>query len=251
MLKAATTNTGRSQKLRLFQILRENLIATRSEYASREIILCPLCLRPLTIEDIKSVEHIIPRNVLKTDPSYMQGVSLSRRAGLTALCRTPRSLIGGKTVPQGCNGWKGQVYDRLFKSMLQGQLVQPSSVNHRHGVAILTMAYLAAFQQFGYGYILNKDFDGIRAQFDFPDKRITPWLDHARMRLPQHDPNYTVWATASGLPFAFGSVLTPTASLDVLFRRFHAVLPSGHWKVTNTPAILLPAMLEELQSPDP
>jgi hypothetical protein len=84
-------DTGVSHTQRLFDILRVNLVGARSEHATSDQILCPLCLRPLAVSEMKSVEHIIPRNALEDDPDYMKSTSLSRRAGLTVLCREPRT----------------------------------------------------------------------------------------------------------------------------------------------------------------
>jgi hypothetical protein len=232
-----------SDRDRLFHILRENLVLVQPEYEPQEVILCPICLRKLRIDELGSVEHIVAQNLLKSDPWYMKKISLSRRAGLTALCRHSRLTATGETAKHGCNGWKGQKYDLLFKGMLQGREIRQEELLHRHGVAVLVMAYLAAFQRLGYGYILRLELDQIRQQFDHPDQRKTAWLDHARVNLAPVDPNYQPWGTTSGLPFLFGGQLTSTAPLEVFFRRFHALLPSGHWAVKNNPKILLDPVL--------
>jgi hypothetical protein len=231
-----------SERTRLFHILHKNLAQVRPEYAARDVILCPLCLREMRIDDGWSVEHIIPQNVLKADPDFMKPISLSRRAGLTVLCREKTTTKSGEVANQGCNGWKGQKYDRLFRGMLQGRGVSQKETKHRHGVAILMMAYLGAFQRLGYGYILAAGFDEIRLQFVFPDTRITQWLGYAQILLTPADPNGQVWATTSGLPFVFGGSRTSDAPLEVMFRRFSARLPSGHWQVANLPQPLLAAI---------
>jgi hypothetical protein len=35
-------------KEEVFEILRENLLAVKPEYASKNVVLCPLCLREIT-----------------------------------------------------------------------------------------------------------------------------------------------------------------------------------------------------------
>lgn len=234
---------SRSHEERLFDILRANLVATHPEHEDADHILCPLCLRPMTVADVKSVEHIIPSNTLKDDPDFMRAVPLSYRAGLTVLCRESRD-IGGKSANQGCNGFKGSTYDRLFNGMMQGRELKDGEVWNRHTVAVLTMAYLAAFQQHGYGYILDDAFEPIRRQFDRPDDVVTDWMHDAHIWRGAHDPNGKIWATSSGLPFVFGGRLTDDAPLEVFFRRFRARLSGGHWKVTDAPAVLLPQLLE-------
>jgi hypothetical protein len=185
------------------------------------------------------------------DPSYVRSMSLSQRAGLTVLCRTPRRTGCGKDAPQGCNGWKGQIYDRLFKGMLAGQQIRPHKLKFRHSVAVLTMAYLAAFQRFGYGCVLDDAFDTVRIQADYPNRRVTPWVDTARINLRQHELNGTVWATSSGLPFIFGWHGVRGSALEVQFRRFLVLLPGGHWLVHHDPGLLLPAIIEPPADPSP
>lgn len=235
--------SGVPDRVRLFNILRDDLIKSRPEYAEVDVILCPICLREITLKQFDAVEHIIPQNVLKNDPPFMKILSLSRRAGLTALCHHSRRTLSDEETKHGCNGWKGQKYDRLFKGVIQGGRISSSALKHRHGVAILTMAYLGAFQRLGYGYILRPELDEVRRQFDYPDARHTSWLDHALVNLAAVNPNAQIWGTTSGLPFAFGSLMTATAPLEILFRRFSARLPSGHWAVTHNPDILLKPVL--------
>ena len=242
-MSVAEISLSPSYRERLFHILRGNLVCERPEYADREVILCPLCLRDLRFDDVRSVEHILPENALKDDPLFVRQVSLSRRAGLTVLCRTSRAVGCGKDAPEGCNGWKGQAYDRLFKGMLAGQQIPPHKLTLRRKVAVLTMAYLAAFQRFGYGCILNDAFETVRCQADYPDRKMTPWLDSVVINPRQHALNGQVWATSSGLPFVFGWHGVKGSALEVYFRRFRVLLPGGHWLMHHDPDLLLPAVI--------
>ena len=136
---------------------------------------------------------------------------------------------------------KGQLYDRLFKNLFDTNVHARSDLTHSHGVAILIMAYLGAFQSFGYEYILRPELDSIRDQFDFPNDRKTEWLDFAHYCLVED--STPVIATSVGQPFVFGNLLTPNAPLEVMFRRCRALLPSGHRsvsKVTSQLEVLLP-----------
>ncbi len=226
------------ERMRLFRILRDNLVRERAQYGARELILCPVCLREMTVDQLDAVEHIIPRNILKSDPLAMKKIHLSGRAGLTALCHHERETKGGANAPNGCNGWKGQKFDRLFKGMLQGRKVAQWELTPRHRVAILIMAYLGAFQRFGYGYILRPELDDIRLQFDYPDQSMTPWLWHTHVQLTPVDPNYQPWATTSGLPFIFADGFASKRPLDIFFRRFSALLPSGLSAIQDNPELL-------------
>jgi hypothetical protein len=220
-------------KTLVFRSLRENLIYARPEYIGREVILCPFCLREITLEQLSSIEHIVAQNVLKDDPPYMKQHPGRSRAGVTALCRHPRTTKTGH-APNGCNGWKGQKYDRLFRRMLQAQRIDEGMLRLQHYVAVLIMAYLGAFQRLGYEYIMRVELDDIRHQFDYPDRQVTHWLDHVHIRLSGH-PGGQIWATTSGLPFVFGSLASSKAPLEVSFRRFSALLPGGHWAVKKQP----------------
>ena len=132
----------------------------------------------------------------------------------------------------------------LFKGMLAGQQIRPHRLKLRHRVAVLTMAYLAAFSAFGYGCVLDDAFDTVRLQADYPDRRVTPWVDTVRINLRQHELNGTVWATSSGLPFIFGWHGVRGSALELHFRRFLVRLPGGHWLVQHDPGLLLPAIIE-------
>jgi hypothetical protein len=93
------------------------------------------------------------------------------------------------------------------------------------------MGYLAAFQYFGYEYILRDELAPIREQFDYPIERRTNWLDHALYcRVPRRI--HTV-ITETGMPFIFGNVLRPNTSLTMLFRRCQVTLPGGHLDITR------------------
>jgi len=93
------------------------------------------------------------------------------------------------------------------------------------------MGYLAAFQWFGYEYILRDELDEIRQQFDYPHVRQTVYLDKVRYDL-QPDQDLLV-ATRSGQPFVFGGDLQGGAPLQVIFRRCQMYLPGGHWRLNT------------------
>ena len=91
------------------------------------------------------------------------------------------------------------------------------------------MAYLGAFQLFGYEYIFQAELEQIREQFDFPDERKTHYLDTAEVNTsPNGD---KIIRTRAGHPFSLGGVMADGNPLQVAFRRFNAQLPSGHWNV--------------------
>lgn len=231
----------------VFDVLHDNLVAVKHEYSGKNVILCPICLREMNKSEVigGGIEHIIPQNVVRDDPKEMKRLGTkNQRCGVTVLCRRPRPCkANGRECKEGCNGLKGRFFDRLYTRKLNYIQISSEELTHRHGVAILVMAYLGAFQLFGYEYILRPQLDEIREQFDYPDERKTDWLDHAMVYLPSG--GNPIVATSVGQPFIVGRVLTKDAPLEVFFRRFKAMLPGGHWKVksgTRTIQTVLPKL---------
>lgn len=228
----------------LYNVLHSDLVDVKPEYQDRDGILCPICLREITKDEVIQfgIEHIIPKNIIKNDsPEKKKLGTLNQRCGITILCRQERICkYDGKIVKDGCNSLKGKIYDRLWKQHWHGDQLDQSHLSHRHGVSILIMAYLGAFQVFGYEYILQRDFDDIRNQFDYSDERMTDWLDFAQVYIPSGGDN--IVATSTGHPFLIGGITAHGHELEVLFRRFKAKLPTGHWQV-KTGAKSLEAIL--------
>lgn len=223
-------------KEEVFNVLRENLVAFKPEYRDKDVVLCPICLREITREQAISggIEHIIPQSVAERDSeAYKSVATKNQRCGITLLCREQRQLkSGGKDRDQGCNGIKGSFYDFSFKILLDNQAHTQDQTTHRNGVAILIMAYLAAFQMFGYEYILSEELDQIRDQFDFPDERKTEYLDKALYNLQENSNLQLV--TGVGQPFITGGVLRKDAFLEIYFLRCKASLPNGNWKLNTS-----------------
>lgn len=218
-----------------YQVLRENLLSVKPDLSARDVILCPICNREIPHSEVATggIEHIIPQNIVKKDvPGLARLGTKNQRCGITVLCRSPRTCQSdGKLGRDGCNGIKGRLYDRLFRGLFDTETHDSSQFTHAHGVAILIMAYLGAFQNLGYEYILRPELDSVREQFDFPNHRRTPWLDHARYNLAENE--MQIVATSSGQPFIIGGRTTEAAPLEVMFRRCHALLPRGHWSIQS------------------
>jgi hypothetical protein len=217
----------------VYAVLRENLLSIDQSYSSEEVVLCPICLRKVNRAQVLAggIEHIIPQVVANNDPADEKArATRNQRCGITLLCRQSRRCKSDDYLSKnGCNGLKGRLYDRLFKKLFDDQPRSANELTHRHGVAILIMGYLAAFQSFGYEFILRSEMDGIREQFDYPNERRTNYLDEARYSrsasaLPQ-------LLTETGQPFLWSSMLQPDASLRVMFRRCSVALPGGHWQL--------------------
>lgn len=211
----------------VFDALYANLCHARPQYVGKDVILCPICLREIKKGAVLSggVEHIVPRVLIKGDNLSKKNLgTLNQRCGITILCRESRtSKMTGAVSSDGCNGMKGKLYDRLCKQHWGDKQIDPENLKHRHGVSILVMAYLGAFQLFGYEYIFQTELEQIREQFDFPEERKTHYLDSAQVNTSLNGDN--IVRTSAGHPFILGGVMA------VAFRRFTAQLPSGHWNV--------------------
>ena len=226
----------------VFDVLQRDLVKVRPELIGRNVVLCPICLREISEQEVikGGAEHIIPRNVIRKDDANKRILgSKNQRCGITVLCRTPRICqSNGKLATEGCNGLKGQIYDRLFADLLDDEAHDTHELTCRHKVAILVMAYLGAFQIFGYSYILRNELNEVRKQFDFPEEPKTKWLNEV-----YYNPSATrqwIVVTNWGSPFVVGSAMTPDSPLQVLFRRCQAELPPGH---LNSPGVDLISLL--------
>ncbi len=214
----------------VFSVLRENLVAIKPDYGGRpDVVICPLCLRDVHRDEVLAggVEHIIPRDGVRRDSQDAKDLATTnQRCGLTVLCRSVRG-IAGYEAKQGCNGFKGSRYDWRLRLLLDDGAHASPRLSTRHAVGILTMAYLGAFQVFGYGYVLRPELDEIRRQFEMPDRAETYWLESVQYAT---SPSSLI-ATATGHPFLFGSIARQEAPLHVAFRNCQAYLPGGHWQV--------------------
>lgn len=225
-----------------FAVLHESLCHIRPDYLNHDVILCPICLREISKETIldSGIEHIIPRVATKKDKGTSLA-TLNQRSGITVLCREPRT-IGTATCKDGCNGFKGKTYDWAVQNLLDDKDRNPNELNNRHAVAILIMAYLGAFQAYGYDYILRPELDEIRKQFDNPDVNATNWLPMAKYNLRPGETS--IVTTSTGHPFIYGGMVTNNAPLHIVFRRCQAYLPGGHWDSVGVRTLksLLPSL---------
>lgn len=221
-----------SLKEEVYDVLYENLVAVRPHFAGKGVVLCPICFREITRADVltRGIEHIVPQVVAHKDGVDDKAIAtFNQRCGITLLCRQERLCNSdGKYIKDGCNGLKGRLYDRLFRDLFEDGPHQPDELTHRHGVGILLMGYLAAFQFFGYEFILRPELDELREQFDFPDDHKTDYLNDASYCLAPH--SSLPLGTESGQPFIWGGIMKPDAPLHLMFRRCQVTLPGGHWQ---------------------
>jgi hypothetical protein len=121
-------------------------------------VLCPLCLLPKSHGEL-TLEHIIPKRALTHDPGSLRKLhELNDRSGLTLLCRD-------------CNGLKGRYYDPMIEKMFKAPTFTPRPDEEKRELkARRTLAYLAAFRELGYSYILTNRLDPVRLDFLNPTR---------------------------------------------------------------------------------
>jgi hypothetical protein len=197
----------------LFFAYEANLRDVEPSRTPAGVILCPLDLAPMPI-DKATLEHIVPQHSTvekKQKTLHTKLGSKNVRSGLTLTCLR-------------CNGKKGSELDSELRGLIVGGDKNANAYSHRSGVAILTYAYLFAFAVFGYEYILRKELDEVRLQFEEPDTRHTGWLEDAQVHPGEIE--RPIVANEWGYPFAMGNGRADGAPLEVLFWRFRAKLPT-------------------------
>ena len=124
-------------------------------------ILCPLCLKPKSHDEL-TLEHIIPKSALAYDPPILRKLhSVNNRSGLTHLC-------------SACNRIKGKWYDPIIVKMFKKPEFQPSPREENKELkARRTLAYLGAFRELGYSYILTSKLNAVRLDFLHPSRPPT------------------------------------------------------------------------------
>lgn len=152
----------------LWHRMRADLISLVPYFSNSELLLCPACCRPLRFDEF-SVEHIIPKQALASDPSDVRGfITQNERSGLTLLCRRPLVIKGKKIPGHGCNSWKGKFYDNSLRDLISSNF-QAKNLNSRHQIALFAAGYLGLFRRFGYQVALLPGGLLMRSQFFHPN----------------------------------------------------------------------------------
>ena len=152
----------------LWHRMRNDLKSLVPWFADNDLLLCPTCCRPLRFDEF-SLEHIIPRQALASDPSDVRvAMRQNERSEMTLLCSRPL-IIKGKQVPgHGCNSWKGNFYDTFLRELLRADF-QTKQINSRHEMALFSARYLGLFRHFGYQIALLSSGLLMRNKFFHPN----------------------------------------------------------------------------------
>lgn len=149
-------------KRKLWTLMSEDLAQYAPAFYGAELLLCPVCCRALRYEQF-SLEHILPQQAVKNDPADVRDViNKNQRSGLTLLCKET-IIVGNRSFPNGCNGWKGRNFDARVSELLKPDPF-PRFTN-THTIALLVVGYLGLFKQYGYRVALTEDGLIARNQF--------------------------------------------------------------------------------------
>lgn len=169
-----TTILGMSIREKLWHSMRRDLAQFMPQVAESRLLMCPCCGRFLPQEHF-SLEHIVPQQALKDDPPEVRAnrdTSMNIRAGNILLCIKPLKHRGNVVYGSGCNSWKGKWFDGCIRETLSGRTQELGQRQHgaHHIVAMVSAAYLAMVEKFGYSVVLMHSGLLMRHQFFTPKK---------------------------------------------------------------------------------
>ncbi|MGA7713632.1 MAG: hypothetical protein WCA81_17160 [Rhizomicrobium sp.] len=159
-----------SLKERLWHKARADLVTYAPQIVGNGTLMCCACGRFLP-QDKFDIEHIIPQQALLDDPPEIKSNPIATKAirsGTILLCKEPLRVRGATIYRNGCNSWKGRFFDTPIREALNGRIQK--RFTDQHLIALLCMAYLAMFGQFGYRAVLIQSGLLMRQQFFSPKR---------------------------------------------------------------------------------
>jgi hypothetical protein len=197
-----------SIKEQLWHSMRLDLGRFIPELQNNQLLMCCCCGRFLG-QEFFDLEHLIPRQALRNDPSAVRSNPATPnnvRSGNLLLCKKPLLYRGSKLYDNGCNSWKGRFYDKPITDILAGRLqlskITDPRVRNAHLIGGLVLAYLAMVARFGYAISLMPSGLLLREQFFRPNK-FHPRLDARHQMILTGEPftgtDTEIWRN----PFAF------------------------------------------------
>jgi hypothetical protein len=155
-------------KEKLWHQMQADLRSLVPSFTDSEFLLCPACFRPMKFEDFE-LEHIIPKQALADDSKAVrEAIIENQRSGLTLLCKKLLRLKEKPLNSNGCNGWKGQHFDRFVRELLHIDFHKIKPTARRH-VSMFAVGYLALFHKYGYRVSLSRSGQLMRTQFFHPN----------------------------------------------------------------------------------
>lgn len=222
--------------------MRGDLVKHLPWFMDNDKLLCPICHRTLGYDDF-SIEHIIPKQTVQSDPHEVKlATARDARSKLTLLCRAPLKINGKMVSKNGCNGFKGSHYDKNISFMLKINL-DTARVTQRHQFSMFALGLVALIGRCGYRFALSADAIPLRFQFFSPNKRVDevhflneimlvgePWTSFTDV-----DPKY--WSD----PFDFVSeTASGTSRTLIITRNVMTILPIGSFSISEPSLLILP-----------
>jgi hypothetical protein len=206
--------------------MRQDLMKFVPEISGNHLLMCSACGRFLP-QECFDLDHLIPRQALKQDPSAVRTnpstTANIRAAGNILLCKKPLKVKRDVVYENGCNGWKCRFYDKAISQLISTTALQAKNCTELHIIGALSLAYLAMVAEFGYVVALMRSGLLMREQFFRPAKFHPALPLRSQMLLggsmPVTSPNAPLWAR----PFSFGFYRPGVCT--VAARNFGVLLP--------------------------
>lgn len=190
----------------LWHKMHQDLARFAPQILENQLLMCPTCGRFLPPNSF-DLEHLVPQQALKQDPIAVKKnplTSVNIRAKNLLLCKAPLRIKDKVIYKNGCNSWKGRLYDGMLSDLVAGNGLKSEKITQSHIIAALSLAYLAMVAEFGYIVTLMASGRLMREQF-FNPRNFHPALpDRCQMLLggmmPVNFPDARLWSN----PFSFG-----------------------------------------------
>src|ERR1700680_1756493 len=105
---------------KLWHTMRQDLAHFVPEITGNQLLMCCVCGRFLPHECF-DLDHLIPQQALKQDPDVVRtnpATPANTRSGNLLLCKKPLKIKGNIVYRNGCNSWKGRVYDKPVRELV-------------------------------------------------------------------------------------------------------------------------------------
>lgn len=212
-------------KLKLWTMLRNDLMQYVPAFRETDTLLCPICCRSLRYQQF-SIEHILLQQAVERDPADARtAITKNERSGVTLLC-SEKLIVNGRPYANGCNGWKGRNFDNKISNLLHRGL--PSiQFTDTHIIALLVVGYLGLFKQYGYRVALIQSGLLVRNQF-FNPHRFTKHLPVTSQMVLCGDPHTQYGPDTHGFWSDPVKVFVDATKATIVIRNYSIVLPLSH-----------------------
>lgn len=157
---------------KIWHAAHADLVRFAPNVITDQTLMCCACGRFLPRHDF-SLEHLIPRRLLKLDPTEVKTNAQTpenARSGNILLCKKILKIKGRLVSGNGCNGWKGRHYDGKISDLLGPDFPRLKGGSETHIIAALCLGYFAMVMRYGYQIAVLPSGRLMREQFFNPRK---------------------------------------------------------------------------------